>query len=145
MTRHDNLALDHQLCLALNQAARAINASYRPHLTEIGLTYSQYTVMLVLWERDTATLGEIGDDLKLDSGTLSPLLKRMEADGWLTRERATDDERRLDVTITEQGRAVRRRAAAAQRSVESMTGLGSDQLVDLRDRLYDLIARLDTP
>lgn len=137
-----NLTLDHQLCLALNRAARAINACYRPHLDEIGLTYSQYTVMLVLWERRTATLSDIATSLGLDSGTLSPLLKRMEAAGWVERMRSADDERRLDVTITETGSALRDAAAVSQRSVEQATGLTGTELADLRNRLVDLTGRL---
>lgn len=137
-----NLALDHQLCLALNRAARAINACYRPHLASIGLTYTQYTVMLVLWERETATLGDIATSLGLDSGTLSPLVKRMEAAGWVERTRSTEDERRLDVRITEAGSALRNAATGAQRSVEQATGLTGTDLADLRDRLVDLTRRL---
>lgn len=140
--RPSDLALDHQLCLAINRAARAINACYRPHLASIGLTYAQYTVMLVLWEHPTTTLGHIGTALGLDSGTLSPLLKRMEAAGWLERTRSDDDERRLDVRITDAGLALRTLAAGAQRSVEQATGLTGPDLADLRDRLVDLTGRL---
>lgn len=140
--RPANLALDHQLCVAVNRSARAINTCYRPHLDSIGLTYAQYTVMLVLWESETTTLGEIARSLGLDSGTLSPLLKRMEAAGWLTRIRSNDDERRLDVTITDAGQALRSAASGAQRSVEQATGLTGAELAELRDRLVDLTARL---
>lgn len=140
--RPPNLALDHQLCLAINRAARAINAGYRPHLASIGLTYAQYTVMLVLWERTTTTLGDIATALGLDSGTLSPLLKRMESAGLLERTRSSGDERRLEVTITDAGSALRLAAAGAQRSVEEATGLTATELVDLRDRLVDLTVRL---
>lgn len=140
--RSPNLALDHQLCLAINRAARAINACYRPHLAAIGLTYPQYAVMLVLWERETATLGEIATSLGLDSGTLSPLVKRMEAAGWVQRTRSVEDERVLDVTITDAGSALRTAAAGAQRSVEQATGLTGSDLADLRDRLVDLTGRI---
>lgn len=140
--RPANLALDHQLCVSVNRAARAINTCYRPHLDSIGLTYAQYTVMLVLWESETTTLGDIARSLGLDSGTLSPLLKRMEAAGWLTRTRSNGDERRLDVTITDAGQALRTAASGAQRSVEQATGLTGAELAELRDRLVDLTARL---
>lgn len=142
MTTGDNLAVDHQLCLALNQAARAVNGCYRPLLAEIGLTYVQYTVMLVLWERGSTTLGELADILKLDSGTLSPLLKRMESKELLRRNRSLDDERRLGVEITDHGRSLRDAAAKVQHSVEAMTGLAPRRLAQLRDQLNDLTKRI---
>lgn len=142
MTTADNLAVDHQLCLALNQAARAVNGSYRPLLAEIDLTYGQYSVMLVLWERGSTTLGELADILKLDSGTLSPLLKRMESKELLRRNRSLDDERQLGVEITDHGRSLRDAAAKVQESVEAMTGLAPRRLAQLRDELNDLTKRL---
>ena len=141
MATEANLRLEHQLCVALYNATRAITGCYRPLLDEIGLTYSQYTVMLVLWEHDTTTLRDLSAALHLDSGTLSPMLKRLERAGFVTRGRDASDERMLHVTITDAGRRLRPRASAAQRTVEDTTGLDADTLAELRDRLNDLAAR----
>ena len=141
MATDENLRLEHQLCVALYNATRAITGCYRPLLDEIGLTYSQYTVMLVLWEHDTTTLRDLGAALHLDSGTLSPMLKRLERAGFVTRMRGTDDERMLHVTITEEGRRIQPHASEAQRCVEETTGLDAETIAALRDRLNDLAAR----
>lgn len=143
MASHDNLRLDNQLCLALHKATRAVVACYRPLLAEIGLTYSQYTVMLVLWEDGgEAPMGRLADALHLDSGTLSPLLKRLEGAGLVTRERGTDDERTLLVRLTADGMALEGPAGAVQRSVESATGLEVDHLARLRHELTALADHL---
>ncbi len=136
-----NLRLEHQLCVALYNATRAITGCYRPLLGEIGLTYSQYTVMLVLWEGDTTTLRDLSAVLHLDSGTLSPMLKRLERAGLVTRARGVDDERMLHVTITDAGRRLQPGASAAQSCVEQTTGLDAEALAALRDQLNDLAAR----
>lgn len=106
----DPLALDRQVCFALYAASRAVTAAYRPLLEPLGLTYPQYLVMLVLWERGRLPVREIGDALRLDSGTLSPLLKRLEAAGLVTRERSPEDERQVVVDLTDDGRSLRDRA-----------------------------------
>lgn len=142
MTIDANLRLEHQLCVALYNASRAITGCYRPLLAEIGLTYSQYTVMLVLWEHGTMALRDLGTALHLDSGTLSPLLKRLERAGLVTRSRGSDDERILDVALTDAGQALAPRASQAQRNVEEQTGLDADDLAVLRDQLNDLSARM---
>lgn len=142
MEHSGNLELDHQLCIALYNASRAVNGCYRPLLDELGITYSQYAVMLVLWERGTTTLRDLGATLYLDSGTLSPLLKRLETMGLVTRERHASDERILDVTITPAGRALRTRAASAQQRVESMTHYDTSQIAALRDELNTLAERM---
>ena len=138
----EHLSLEHQLCVALNRAARAINGRYRPSLNRIGLTYRQYTVMLVLWEQGTTTLGDLADLLGLDSGTLSPLVKRMAEAGLLTRRRNPRDERVLDLEITEFGRSLREAATAAQREVEASTRLSDEEFADLRRRLIELTSSL---
>ena len=137
----DNLRLEHQLCVALYNATRAVTGCYRPLLDQIGLTYSQYVVMLVLWEHETIKLRDLGLMLHLDSATLSPMLKRLEHRGIVSRERGIDDERMLFVTITETGRSLRPQASAVQRSVEEITGLNGASLAALRDQLNDLAAR----
>ena len=142
MEHNDNLNFDHQLCIALYNASRAVIGCYRPLLDELGITYSQYAVMLVMWERGTTTLRDLGAALYLDSGTLSPLLKRLETMGLVTRERHAADERILDVRITPAGRALRSRAASTQQRVESMTQYDSGQITALRDELNVLSQRM---
>ncbi len=107
-------------------------------LEEIGLTYSQYTVLLVLWEQGEVSMKDMAEDLHLDSGTLSPLLKRMEANGHLVRTRSTSDERVVNVHATDAGHALRDQAAAIQSEVERTTGLNTSELVDLRNQLNSL-------
>ena len=141
MATDENLRLEHQLCVALHNATRAITGCYRPLLDEIGLTHSQYVVMLVLWEHDTMMLRDLGIMLHLDSATLSPMLKRLERTGLVTRERGADDERMLHVTITDAGRHLRQHASAAQQVVEQATGLDGNTLAALRDQLNDIAAR----
>ncbi len=109
--------LDEQLCFAVYSTAHAFNRLYRPFLTELGLTYPQFLAMLVLWERDGQTVTAIGDRLMLDSGTLTPLLKRLEVSGLIARARSRDDERRVLVHLTAEGRALRGKAGAARNAV----------------------------
>src|ERR1700755_817226 len=104
------LALDRQLCFALYSASRAMTAAYRPLLTELNFTYPPYLVLLVLGEDGETTVGRLGERLQLDSGTLSPLLKRLEANGFVRRERSLDDERQVEVALTPAGRRLERRA-----------------------------------
>lgn len=104
------LLLDQQLCFALYRASRALTRAYAPLLAPLGLTYPQYLVLLVLWEEDGASVSRVGERLDLDSGTLTPLLKRLEAQQLLTRRRATGDERVVELWLTEAGRALRARA-----------------------------------
>ncbi|WP_132430438.1 MarR family winged helix-turn-helix transcriptional regulator [Pseudonocardia endophytica] len=137
-----DLMLSEQLCFALYSASRAVVGCYRPLLEEIGLTYSQYLVMLVLWEHDTVDFGRLCGDLYLDSGSLSPVVKRLEANGLLTRHRRAADERTVEVRCTTQGRALRDEAVRVQRQVEEATGLSRDELVRMRDDLNALGARM---
>lgn len=144
MATMEEFVLDEQLCFALNTASRAMTGCYRPLLDEIGLTYTQYAVMLVLWEQETVTLGLLGHRLQLDSGTLSPLLKRLEVLGLLTRRRRAEDERTVQVTVTQAGLALRERASAAQQQVVAATGLDREALAEMRDALQALTGRLRT-
>lgn len=109
--------LDEQLCFAIYSAAHAFNRVYRPFLAELGLTYPQYLVMLVLWECDGQTVKAIGERLMLDSGTLTPLLKRLDSAGLVSRTRGREDERQVLVTLTEEGRTLRRKAGRAPNPV----------------------------
>ena len=136
------LLLDNQLCFALYSASLAMTKLYKPLLDALGLTYPQYLVMLALWERDGLTVSELGERLFLDSGTLTPLLKRLEAAGLLVRLRDVQDERRVRITLTGQGRALRDGAQPIPHCVLARTqctpadiGALTAQLHALRDRL----------
>ena len=136
--------LDEQLCFALYSTSLAMMRVYRGLLPKLGLTYPQYLVMMVLWEQDQLTVSDIGERLFLDSATLTPLLKRMEAQGLVQRNRARSDERQVIISLTEEGNALRKEAAsvmpavlcATQCSVEEASAL-RDQLVNLRKSLND--------
>lgn len=134
----DHLTLDEQICFPLYAASRAMTAVYRPVLDRLGLTYPQYLVLLALWERDGRGVGELGDALSLDSGTLSPLLKRLETVGLVERRRQETDERRVHVHLTEAGRAVRAAARGLPDRVAAATRLTTDDLVELRSTLKQL-------
>lgn len=126
-----------QVCFALYAASRALTDVYRPLLDEFGLTYPQYLVLLVLWERgdDPPTVSELGAALRLDSGTLSPLLKRLAAAGLVVRTRSALDERRVEVGLTADGAALRQRMTDVPLRVACSTGLDETELVALRDIL----------
>ncbi|MFC4329891.1 MarR family winged helix-turn-helix transcriptional regulator [Streptomyces andamanensis] len=138
------LRLDHQICFALHAASRAFTGVYRSLLKDLGLTYPQYLVMLVLWERDEIPVKQLGERLRLDSGTLSPLLKRLEAAGLVTRERSAHDERSVRVRLTAEGTALRGRAALVPPRIMAATGLGPDEIEDLHVRLARLTDALDS-
>ncbi|MFV0623487.1 MarR family winged helix-turn-helix transcriptional regulator [Sphingomonas sp. ac-8] len=133
----DPLALDRQLCFQFYAASNLINRLYAPVLAELGLTYPQYLVMLVLWERDEISVGVLGRRLHLDSATVTPLLKRMEALGLVRRERDRADERRVLVSLTEAGRSLRARAVTVPETM--MRGQDAGQIEALRDTVSDLV------
>ena len=136
--RDDGLTLDQMFCFAVYSAGHAMNRVYKPLLDELGLTYPQYLVMLVLWEQDDLTVGQVGEKLFLDSSTLTPLLKRLECTGVLKRERDSADERQVRVRLTETGRVLRQRALGLPGCIVKATG---QSLPELR-RLQDDIQRL---
>jgi DNA-binding MarR family transcriptional regulator len=140
----DWLRLDQQICFSLNAASRAFGGVYRVLLKELGLTYPQYLVMLVLWEHGELPVKKLGEHLRLDSGTLSPLLKRLEAAGLVHRERSERDERSVRVRLTEEGVALRERAAEVPRRIATATGLDLSEIQDLRARLDQLTTALDS-
>jgi MarR family transcriptional regulator, organic hydroperoxide resistance regulator len=135
---HAMQQLDHQLCFALYSSSLMMTKLYKPLLGALGLTYPQYLVLLVLWETDAIGVGELGARLFLDSGTLTPLLKRMEAAGLLDRERAADDERRVIVTLTTAGRALRRKAEHVPMALACATGCQLDDIARLTAQLQAL-------
>jgi MarR family transcriptional regulator, organic hydroperoxide resistance regulator len=139
------MLLDEQLCFALYAASRRMTAAYRPLLEALDLTYPQYLVMLVLWERDGLTVRELGARLQLDSGTLTPLLKRLEQAGWLGRRRRQSDEREVEITLTEAGHKLHERAADVPRCMAERLCMSVDAFVRLRDELKSLAAQLAAP
>ncbi|OIK07262.1 MarR family winged helix-turn-helix transcriptional regulator [Streptomyces monashensis] len=136
-----SLLLDDQLCFALYAAQRAVTAAYRPLLDDLGLTYPQYLVLLVLWEHGETSVKELASALRLDYGTVSPLLKRLEAAGLVRRERAADDERSVLVACTGRGEELRERAARIPGALLTTTGLGAEDVARLRAELRDLAER----
>ncbi|MEY9877035.1 DNA-binding MarR family transcriptional regulator [Streptacidiphilus sp. MAP12-33] len=137
------LRLEHQVCFALNNATRAFGAIYRDALRDLNLTYPQYLAMMALWEHGELTVKRLGELLRLDSGTLSPLLKRLEAAGLVVRERSPLDERSVLVSPTSAGTALRERAALVPAEVAARAGLDADELRQLRGLLGRLTDRLD--
>ncbi|MCF6509895.1 MarR family transcriptional regulator [Blastococcus sp. MG754426] len=138
-----SVALDDQLCFALYAASRAVTARYRPMLDAIGLTYPQYLVMLLLWEQDNQTVGQLGARLALDSGTLSPLLKRLTAAGLVTRHRRVEDERSVSIALTDAGRALEGKAVAISEEMIGAIGFDTSEFDDLKARLRLLTDRVN--
>jgi DNA-binding MarR family transcriptional regulator len=134
------LRLSNQLCFAVYSATHAFNAVYKPLLEKVGLTYPQYLVMLVLWERDGQTVKEIGEKLFLDSGTLTPLLKRLEAAKLVRRARDPEDERQVRITLTDAGQALREKAASIPPAIGCATG---KQLREVEKIRNDVLALRD--
>jgi len=132
------LALDQQLCFALYSASLAMTRLYKPLLAPLGLTYPQYLVMLALWQADGLSVGGLGEQLALDSGTLTPLLKRLEQQGLVQRQRDPADERRVIVQLSAEGRALKRRARAVPPQVASASGCDLGELASLTRRLHGL-------
>ncbi|WP_239523523.1 MarR family winged helix-turn-helix transcriptional regulator [Geodermatophilus normandii] len=137
-----SVALDDQLCFALYAASRAMTARYRPMLEELGLTYPQYLVMMLLWEEDHQTVGQLGARLALDSGTLSPLLKRLTAAGLVTRHRRVEDERSVAIALTDSGRALRDKAFAISQDMICALELDVASFADLKQTLNVLTQRV---
>ncbi|WP_371670878.1 MarR family transcriptional regulator [Streptomyces sp. NBC_00289] len=138
---HASLLLDDQLCFALYAAQRAVTAAYRPLLDELGITYPQYLVLLVLWERGETTVKELAAALRLDYGTMSPLLKRLETAGLVRRERATHDERSVLVACTGRAEELRERAAGVPGALLTATELADGEVARLREELWRLAER----
>lgn len=139
---HNPLGLDNQLCFAAYSTAHAFNRLYRQHLSALGLTYPQYLVLLVLWENAPVPVKAIGDRLMLDSGTLTPLLKRMEMMGLIIRERASHDERQVLVRPSTAGLALKDRARALPPAIACATGLDPESLGRMVEDLQTLRTRL---
>lgn len=134
----DVLALDNQFCFALYSTSLAMTKTYKVLLDKLGLTYPQYLVMLVLWKKDDVLVKDIGEQLLLDSGTLTPLLKRLEILGLLTRIRDEQDERQVRIALTREGRNLKRKAITIPSQVLCATGKSRDALLDLRAQLMQV-------
>ncbi|MDP9786577.1 MarR family winged helix-turn-helix transcriptional regulator [Agrobacterium tumefaciens] len=139
------LRLDQQICFALYGAAHAFTRAYKPLLDPIGLTYPQYLVMMALWEKETSTVKALGEMLGLDSGTLSPLLKRLEHAGLITRKRGTVDERQVLVALTPKGANLKKEGVKIMAAIGSATGCGLEELMQIRDRVNALKDSLTRP
>jgi DNA-binding MarR family transcriptional regulator len=131
----DLLALENQFCFALYSASLAMTKTYKPYLDRLGITYPQYLVMLVLWEQDDVLVKRIGERLFLDSGTLTPLLKRLEASGLIARKRDESDERQVRITLTREGRMLRKKAQDIPRQVLCASGQSQSAIGDLKAQL----------
>lgn len=143
MTIDDQLKLENQVCFALVTAARNIVSIYRPVLEPLGLTHPQYLVMLALWEESPRTLGSLAAELSMEPATLSPLVKRLEAQGRVTRIRRPSDERVLDIGLTDEGRALRGEALAVPGRIMARLGVDEQHLVQLRDGLAPFAGGVD--
>jgi DNA-binding MarR family transcriptional regulator len=139
----DWLALDRQLCFALYATSLAMTKAYKPLLEPLGLTYPQYLVMLVLWEGDGLTVSQLGERLSLDSGTLTPLLKRLEALGHVQRLRDAADERRVLLSLTPSGRALRSLAISIPKTLAEATACNAKELADLVAQLHEVREHLN--
>ncbi|MBT9470401.1 MAG: MarR family transcriptional regulator [Pseudomonadota bacterium] len=138
----DRLRLDNQLCFALYAASGLVTRAYRPLLEPLGLTYPQYLVMLALWEQAPRTVKALGQALELDSGTLTPLLKRLESAGFVTRTRDVQDERRVQIALTQAGEALREKAAEVPVALACQLQLPLDEIANLRTTLQDLARKM---
>ncbi len=138
----DWLRLDRQVCFPLYAATNLLQRLYRPLLSPLGLTYSQYLVLLLLWERGTATVGELRDCLYLDAGTITPLLKRMERGGLITRRRDNQDERRVLIALTPHAAALRKKAAHVPMTLAARVGIDSEEGRQLHGITTSLVGRL---
>ncbi len=138
--KYDRLKLANQLCFPLYAASKEIVRHYKPFLDELDMTYTQYIAMMVLWEHKEVTVKELGQYLYLDSGTLTPLLKTMEKKGWVERKRSKEDERVLNVTITEQGDALREKAVCVPEQMAACVKLEPEEAAELYRILNKILA-----
>ncbi|MBR4185915.1 MAG: MarR family transcriptional regulator [Clostridia bacterium] len=141
--KYDALKLEKQICFPLYAASREVTKLYHPMLTDLNLTYTQYIVMMVLWETDPITEKEMGKRLHLDSGTLTPVLKSLEAKNFIARSRSKEDERVVNVDLTDEGRALKDKAVGIPAQINGRVKLEADETKTLYDLLYKLLANLE--
>ena len=139
---YDMLKLENQLCFPLYACSREIVKKYHPHLDEIGLTYTQYIVMMVMWEKKHVSVKELGEKLYLDSGTLTPVLKSLESKGFVTRRRSAEDERVLIAEITEAGEALKEQAAEVPPKIACCVSLTQEEAGELYRILYKILGMM---
>lgn len=139
VSKKEMMKLENQMCFPLYAAARKVTALYTPWLKQLGITYTQYITFLVLWEKDGLTVGEICDRLMLDNGTVSPLLKKMEGAGYITRTRSEEDDRVVVITLTEQGRNMQKRAEDIPEKVGGCIELSPEKAIQLYETLYEIL------
>lgn len=139
---YDSLKLENQLCFPLYACSKEIIKKYKPYLDPLGLTYTQYITLMVLWEENNITVKALGERLYLDSGTLTPLLKKMESQGLVTRERSPKDERNVYIKLTQQGVEMRDRAVEVPKQIGSCLSLSKEEMLSLRDMLNKILHQL---
>lgn len=142
--KHENLKLDQQLCFALYAASHSLTRAYRSALETKGLTYTQYLVLLVLWENDMVNVKTIAEQLDLDSASLTPILKRLESAGLLTRQRNKNDERVVEIKLTANGSVLQHEVAGIQKKVACQTGLPPAEFEQLKSSLHKLVKTMNT-
>jgi MarR family transcriptional regulator, organic hydroperoxide resistance regulator len=140
--KYENLKLDNQLCFALYSATHALTRAYRNALESTGITYTQYLVLLALWENNHLTVKSVADRLDLDSASLTPILKRLEVSGLILRKRSKTDERVVEITLTDKGQALQDEVANIQKRVACQTGLPSDEFEVLKSSLHKLVGTM---
>ena len=142
MEKFDCLKLENQLCFPLYACSKEIVRKYKPFLDDLGLTYTQYITMIVLWEKKETNVKELGERLYLDSGTLTPLLKKLESRGYITRKRSTADERNLLVKITEEGMELKEKAKSIPDKILSALNVSREEIAKLHEVTYDILRRM---
>lgn len=142
MENFDALKIENQLCFPLYACAKEVVRKYKPYLDEINLTYTQYITMMIMWDKKEINVKSLGECLYLDSGTLTPLLKKLEAKGYITRARSENDERNLIVKITSEGEALKQKAASIPSSVSGCINLSSEEATQLYTTLYKILGQL---
>lgn len=145
MNDKNPLLLDNQICFSLYSTSLAMTQLYKPHLELLGITYPQYLVLLILWERDGRTLKDIGSRLRQKSGSLTPVVKRLEQDGLVRRVRNPENERQLDIRLTDKGKALKSEGLQVNRCVAEECGMPTRDLLDLKERLDQLRNQLQSP
>jgi len=143
MDKYDSLKLENQLCFPLYAAAKEITRKYKPFLDELDLTYTQYICMMVLWEHKNINVKTLGEYIYLDSGTLTPLLKKLEEKGYIVRKRSNDDERNLIISITDEGLKLRDKALSVPKSIGSCIQLSAEEAQLLYKVLYKILKNLN--
>jgi len=138
MNDNERLLLDNQLCFALYSTSLAMTQTYKDHLEALGLTYTQYTILMILWESDGLTLKEVADRLGQKSGSLTPVIKRMETDDLVLRERGQIDDRQLNIILTDKGKSLQAEAMTVNNCITQACNISENQLISLRDQLVEL-------